>query len=52
MPVERMLSITVSMFKRKGDIRNCSCNRALKLQEHGMKVVEWLLEKTLRNSDC
>ena len=26
----------------KGDIRNCSCYRAVKLHEHGMKVVKRL----------
>ena len=30
----------------KDDIRNCSCNRdAVKMLEHGMKVVERVLEK-------
>ena len=33
------LSIVVPIFKGKGDIMNCSCNRAVKLFEHGMKVV-------------
>ena len=37
----------VQIFKGKGDIRNCSCNRAMKLLEHGMKVVERVLEKRL-----
>ena len=30
----------------EGDIRNCSCHRAVKLLEHGMKVVERVLEKS------
>ena len=29
-----------SNFQWKGDIRNCSCYRAIKLIEHRMKVVE------------
>ena len=29
-----------SNLQRKGDIRNCSCHRAVKFVEHGMKVVE------------
>ena len=37
----------VPIFKGMGDIRNCSCYRALKLLEHGMKVVERVLEKRL-----
>ena len=32
-------------FKGKGDIQDCGCYRAVKLHEHGMMVVEWLLEK-------
>ena len=45
MPADWALSIEVPIFKWKGDIRNCSCNRAVKLLEHGMKVVERVLEK-------
>ena len=40
MPIEWALSIVVTIFKGKGDIRNCSCYRGAKLHEHGMKVVE------------
>ena len=47
MPVEWTLSIVVPIFKRTGDIRNCSCYRAVKLLEYGMKVVERMLEKSL-----
>ena len=35
------------VFKGKGDIRNCSCYRAVKLLEHDMKVVERVFEKKL-----
>ena len=38
-------SIVVQIFKGKNDIRNCSCYRAVKLLEHGMKVVERVMEK-------
>ena len=48
MLVEWALSIAVPIFKGKGDIRNCSCYRAVKLLEHGMKVVERVLLKRLR----
>ena len=48
MPVEWALSIMVPIFKGKGDIRNCICNRAVKLLEHSMKVMERVLEKRLR----
>ena len=44
MPVEWVLSIVVPIFNEK-DIRNCSCYRGVKLLEHGMKVVERVLEK-------
>ena len=47
MPVERALNIVAPIFKGKADIRNCSCYRAVKLLEHGMKVVERVLEKRL-----
>ena len=47
MPAEWALCMVVPIFKRKGDIRNCSCYRAAKLLDHGMKVVERKLEKIL-----
>ena len=37
----------VPIFKGKGDIMNCSCYRAVKVHEHGMKVVKRVLEKRL-----
>ena len=46
MPVEWALSIVDTIFKGNGDIRNCSCHRAVKLLEHGMKV-ERMLQKRL-----
>ena len=45
MPVEWALSIMVSLFKGIGDINNYSCYGVGKLFEHGMKVVERVLEK-------
>ena len=39
MPVELALSIVVAMFMAKGDIRNCSCQRAVKLLEGGENCV-------------
>ena len=47
MPVEWALTIVVPIFKRKADIMNCSFYRTVKLFEHGMKVVERVLEKGL-----
>ena len=53
MLAEYTLSILVPIFKRKGDIWNCSCSRAAKLHEHGMQVVERMLEKKVSyNSFC
>ena len=43
MLAERALSIMVPIIKRKDDIRNCSCYRAVKFFEYGMKVVEKVL---------
>ena len=48
MPAEWALCVVVPIFKGKGDIRNCSCYGAVKLHEHGMKVVKRVLEKRLR----
>ena len=48
MPAEWTLYVVVPIFKGKGGIRNCSCYRAVKLLEHGMKVVERVLGKRLR----
>ena len=47
MPVECALSIVVPIFMGKGDIRNCSYYGAVKLIEHGMKVVECVLKMAL-----
>ena len=41
------LSIAVPTFKGKGDIRNCIFYRVVKLLEHGMNVVEKVLEKRI-----
>ena len=35
------------MFKGMGDIRKCSCYRAVKFLQHGMTVVERVLEERL-----
>ena len=43
MPGELALGIVDPIFKGKGDIRNCSCYRVVKL-EHGIKVVVMWLE--------
>ena len=45
MPAEWALSIVVPIIKRKSDIINSSCYRAVKLLEHRMKVMERVLGK-------
>ena len=47
MPAEWALSIVVTIIKVKGEIRNCSCYRAVKLFGHGKEVVKRVLEKGL-----
>ena len=47
MPTECVLSIVVPIFKGKDYIKNCSCNRVVKLLEHGMKVGERVQKKRL-----
>ena len=47
MPHEWKMSTVVPIYK-KGSVIDCASYRGVKLLEHGMKVVEWLLEKRLR----
>ena len=47
MPAEWALSIVVQIVKGKGDTKNGSCNRTVKILEHGIKMIERVLEKTL-----
>ena len=41
-------SILIPIYKGKGDARQCESYRGVKLLEHGMKVLERVLEKRLR----
>ena len=47
-PREWELNTLIPIFKGKGDPMECSSYRAVKLLEHGMKVLERVLEKRLR----
>ena len=47
-PREWQLSTLIPIFKGKGDPMECGSYRAVKLLEHGMKVLEGVLEKRLR----
>ena len=42
-------SLTVAIFKGKGDPLECSKHRGLRLLEHSMKVFEKILDRRLRN---
>ena len=44
------MSELVPMYKGKGDVLECSSSRGIKILEHGMKVVERVLEKRLRQA--
>ena len=48
LPAELAMGIVVPIFKGKGDVRNCRCYGSVRLLEHGVKVVERVLEKRLR----
>ena len=45
MQTEWTPGIVVLIFKEKGDNKNNKCHRVMKLLEHGMKVMEMVLEK-------
>ena len=48
MPHDWRMSTVVPIYKKKGSVMDCASYRGVKLLEHGMKVVERLLEKRLR----
>ena len=48
MPHDWRMSTVVPIYKKKGSVMDCASYRGVKLLEHGMKVVETLLEKRLR----
>ena len=45
MPVKWAPIIVVSIFKGKGDIRNCSCYRVMKLLKRRMKLMDKRLHR-------
>ena len=49
MPEEWRNSILVPLYKGKGDVKECGSYRGVKLLEHGMKVVERVVERRLRD---
>ena len=48
MPREWELSTLIPIYKSKGDPMECGSYRAIKLFEHGMNVLERVLERRLR----
>ncbi len=46
-PEDWKRSVLVPLYKGKGDVRDCGAYRGVKLLEHGMKVVERVLERRL-----
>jgi predicted GNAT family acetyltransferase len=49
MPEEWRNSTLVPLYKGKGNVKECGSYRGVKLLEHGMKVVERVLERRLRD---
>ena len=47
-PDEGKTSVVVPVFKGKGDVMNCGLYRGVKLLEHGMKIIERVLERRIR----
>ena len=47
-PDEWKTSVVVPIFKGKRDVMNCGSYRGVKLLEHGMKIIERVLERTIR----
>ena len=47
-PNEWKTSAVVPIFKGKGDVMNCGSYRGVKLLEHGMKIIERVLERRIR----
>jgi len=48
MPDEWKTSVVVPIFKGKEDVINCGAYRGVKLLEHGIKIVERVLERRIR----
>jgi len=46
-PDEWKASVVVPIFKGKGGVMNCGLYRGVKLLEHGIKIVERVLERRI-----
>ena len=49
MPDDWKVSSLIPIYKGKGSVLECGSYRGIKLLEHGMKVVERVFERRLRN---
>ena len=47
-PKDWKASVMVPIHKEKRDVMNCNAYRGVKLLEHGMKIIERVLEKRIR----
>ena len=47
-PNEWKTSVVVPIFNGKGDVMNCGSYRGVKLLDHGMKIIERVLERRIR----
>ena len=45
---DRKTSVIVPIYKEKEDVTNCGAYTGVKLLEHGMKIVEKILEKGIK----
>ena len=50
MPRDWEESLMIYIFKQKGDIMECGNHRGIKLTEHGLKVLERILDERLRET--
>ena len=48
MPDEWQTSVLVSIFKGKGDVRNCNTYRGVKLLHHAMEIFERVRKRRIR----
>ena len=46
--IDVMMKLVQRVLDGKGDVMNCKAYRGVKLLEHGIKIIEMLLEKRIR----
>ena len=50
LPEDWRKSVIVPIFKQKGDVLECGKYRGIKLMEHGLKIMERVLDERLKGS--